>query len=648
MAGKDDGLSSSDGVSRQPGAQLSVPGMMEGGTELHFRLAAGNGTDARTLQLLPVSGAAQEIKPDTWYRLKAGERLQINGDTITGNGKAQIDLRQIDVAGNFSENTQRFVVDSSGLIEHTVLLANSEKAVNDARSAVAVAQAVFDAADVLSRSAKQAALATAQAALTRAQTAEDNAMAQARAALVNADGSTRLDSVMATPVDKNYVPAIINAVAATADPDQVSDALSLKAVVSAAIKAADAAVAKASVYGDDPANPAPTLADFQAMGVVGVNNAQQLQSINDALKALPQAASDSIAQIQNTVNVYYKVQALADGKPGNSDLSSYPGAADYAALGVVPPLSVAGARILSGAIDGKTAADVASVAAISDLAQAAQRLAAQAALPAGQTLPDPLKTDDFARLGVTGTSDDNVAEVAASLNSVPQELRANGSIVGEIDTLAEVQALVTGKIGSLQTILNYAKGVNPINPLRPTQTEPDLSDYQSVLLTGNSATQVTAANLASINSAVKAVGVEPISSWKKLGALVQSYNLVLAAADGVPGNAQQLPAADDYARIGVQALQTLLPAAGAARGNALNLLNQVLDATARPGVDSVDKLQALASVAARVLALAVPAMPLRCRNRRTTSGSACPPIWWPRCNRMRRARPHPCWTCSIP
>ncbi len=247
VAGKDDGLSSSDGVSRQPGAQLSVPGMMEGGTELHFRLASGNGTDARTLQLLPVSGAAQDIKPDTWYRLKAGERLQLNGDTITGNGKAQIDLRQIDVAGNFSESTQRFVVDSSGLIEHTVLLASSEKAVNDARSAVAVAQAVFDAADALSRSAKQAALATAQAALTRAQTAEDNAMAQARAALVNADGSTRLDSVMATPVDKNYVPAIINAVAATADPDQVSDALSLKAVVSAAIKAADAAVTVATL-----------------------------------------------------------------------------------------------------------------------------------------------------------------------------------------------------------------------------------------------------------------------------------------------------------------------------------------------------------------------------------------------------------------
>ncbi len=604
LEGRDDGLSSSDGVSRQPGAQLSAPGMMEGGTELHFRLVAGNGTDARTLQLLPLSGAAQEVKPDTWYRLKAGERLQLSGDTITGNGKAQIDLRQIDAAGNFSENTQRFVADSSGLIEYTLLLANSEKAVNDARSAVAVAQALFDAADALTRSAKQASLATAQATLARLQTAQDNAMAQARTALVNADGSTRLDGVMATPVDKNYVPAIINAVAATANADKVSDAVSLKAVVSAAIKAADAAVAKASVYGDDPANPAPTLADFKAMGVVGVNNAQQLASINDSLKALPQAASDSIALIQNTVNAYYKLLALADGKPGNSDPSSYPSAADYAALGVTPALSVAGARILSGAIDGKTAAEVASVAAISDLAQAAQRLAAQAALPAGQALANPLEVNDFARLGVTGTSDDNVAEVAASLNSVPQELRANGSIVGEIDTLAEVQALVTGKIGSLQTILSYAKGINPINPLRPTQTEPDLGDYQSVLLTGNSATQVTAANLASINSAVKAVGVEPISSWKKLGALVQSYNLVLAAADGVPGNAQQLPSADDYARIGVQALHSLLPAAGAPRGNALNLLNQVLDATARSAVDSIDKLQALASVAARVVALA--------------------------------------------
>ncbi|WP_244216358.1 cell wall anchor protein [Herbaspirillum rubrisubalbicans] len=600
---KDDGLSTSDGVSSQRGAQLLPQGALESGAQLHFRLVAGNGTDARTLQLQLAGGTTQQVTPGNWYTLGAGDRLLLNGDTLTGNGKAQLNLRQIDVAGNFSENTQRFVVDSTGLIQHTVQLANSEKAVNEAQAAVNAAQAAFDAADASTRSAKQANLAAAQTALARAQSAEENAMTQARAALVNADGSTRLDGIMATPVDKDYVPAIINAVAATADADKVSDAVSLKALVSAAIHAADVAVAKAAVYGDDPSFPAPTLADFKAMGVVGVTNAQQLASINDALKALPQAASNSIGEIQATVNAYYKVVALADGKAGNSDLSAYPSAADYAALGVTPALSSVGARLLSGAIDGKSAADVSTVARINELAHAAQRLAEQVALPAGQILPVPLTAADFARLGVTGTSDDNVAEVAASLNSVPQELRDNGSVVGDIDTLAEVQALVSSKIGSLQTILNYAKDLTPINPLRPTQTEPLLADYQSSLLTANAATQVTAANLSSINSAVKAVGVDAISSWKKLGALVQSYNLVLAAADGVPGNALQLPSADDYARIGVQALQTLFPAAGAVRNNALSLLNQVLDAVPRSEVDTVAKLQSLASVAARVIAL---------------------------------------------
>lgn len=603
-AGKDDGLASNDGVSSQRGAQLLPQGGQEAGTELHFRLVAGNGTDARTLQLLRAGGTTEDITAGSWYALKSGDRLLLNGDTLTGNGKAQLNLRQIDAAGNFSEATQRFVVDSTGLIQHTVLLANSEKAVNDAQAAVATAQAAFDAADATTKSAKQAVLAAAQSTLIRLQSAEDNALAQARSALINADGSTRLDGIMAAPVDKDYVPAILNAVAATADADKVSDAVSLKALVDSAIRAADAAVAKASVYGDDPANPAPTLADFKAMGVLGVTNGEQLARINDALKALPQSASDSIGNIQASVNAYYKVVALADGKAGNSDLSAYPSAADYAALGVSPALSAVGARLLGGAIDAKSAADVGSIARINELAQAAQRLADQAALPAGKSLAVPLTAADFTRLGVTGASDDNVDEVAASLNSVPQILRDNGSVVGDIDTLAEVQAVVSAKIGSLQTILNYASDILPINPEHPTQTEPVLSDYQSALLTGSSATQVTAANLASINSAVKAVGADPISSWKKLGELVQSYNVVLAAADGVSGNALQLPSAEDYARIGVQALQTLFPNGGTARGNAVSLLNQVLDGAARSTVDTVAKLQALASIAARVIALA--------------------------------------------
>ncbi|WP_017451721.1 hypothetical protein [Herbaspirillum rubrisubalbicans] len=48
---KDDGLSTSDGVSSQRGAQLLPQGALESGAQLHFRLVAGNGTDARTLQL---------------------------------------------------------------------------------------------------------------------------------------------------------------------------------------------------------------------------------------------------------------------------------------------------------------------------------------------------------------------------------------------------------------------------------------------------------------------------------------------------------------------------------------------------------------------------------------------------------------------
>ncbi|WP_241812603.1 biotin/lipoyl-binding protein [Herbaspirillum sp. C7C2] len=393
-------------------------------------------------------------------------------------------------------------------------------------------------------------------------------------------------------------------VAATADLDKVSDAISLKALVRSAIQAADTAVAKAAAYGDDASYPAPTLADFKAMGIVGVNAAQQLAAINDILKVLPQGRSDSIAEIQSTVRAYYKVLALADGAADNTDAASYPGVAEYAALGVASPLTDVGARMLSAAIDGKDADAISSLTKINALADAAHRIAQQAALPAGQALSTPLTVADFERLGVIGTSDDNVAEVAASLNSVPQNLRDSGGIVGVVDTLAEVQALVSAKIGSLQTILNYARGVSPINPQRPTQKEPILNDYQNAELTDNASSTVTASNLASVNSAVKSAGVDAVSSWKKLASLVQSYNLILSSADGVAGNATQLPEAEDYARVGVQALQKAFPTGSAARKNALSLLNQVLDGVNRSDVDSAGKLDKLASVVARVIGLA--------------------------------------------
>ncbi|MET2988926.1 cell wall anchor protein [Herbaspirillum seropedicae] len=602
--GKDDGLSAVDGITRQKDVQLAIASAMESGAELHYRVLGGAGTDGRTVQLVSSDGATRSLTPDTWYVLKSGERLSLAGDTATGNGKAQLQLRLIDTAGNFSENIQTFVVDSTGLIEQTVLLANREKAVNEARAAVAEAQAAFDSADAGSRAAKQSVLASAQTALARAQAAEDAAVDAARALLVNADGSTMLDATLAAPVDKTYIPAIINAVAATADASKVNDAASLKALVRKAIDAADAAVFKASLYGDTPTSPAPTQADFKAMGVSGVNTPLQLALVNDALKALPQNQSNSITAIQTTVGAVAKLLTLADGKSGNTELASLPTAADYAALGVTPLLNGTGARILGGAIDGKQTSEVATVAQIKQLAQAAQRIAEQIALPAGQSLAAPLTPDDFNSLGVTGATVDNVAQIAASLSNVPQAVRDSLGITGAVSTLADVKAVVGVSIGSLQTILNYAQGLVPINPLKPSQSEPSVADYQHPLLSATAGAEVNAANVDTINNAVKAVGADGIGSWTLLASVVRSYNLVLAAADGVGGNAPLLPSLDDYARVGVHAIKKSFPNNAALQGNVAGLLNQAVDASPRGQIDTVAKLDTLAAIAAKVVALA--------------------------------------------
>ena len=92
-----------------------------------------------------------------------------------------------------------------------------QKAVNDALAAANTAQTAFDTADAGSKSLRQAGLAAAQTALARAQAAQESALEQARAALINGDGTTRLDNIMGQPVEKDYVSAIINAMAATGD-----------------------------------------------------------------------------------------------------------------------------------------------------------------------------------------------------------------------------------------------------------------------------------------------------------------------------------------------------------------------------------------------------------------------------------------------
>lgn len=529
-ANRDDGVSTDDGITSQSGVTLTPRLPLESGVEVHLRLLAGSGTDGTTLQVVRASGGEQiALTPGTWVRWQSGDQLRLLGQTPQGNGKARLQVRQIDAAGNFSDSTQTFIADSTRVIEQIVLVASREKALNEAKAAVIAAQEALDKASAADRAARQTALTTAQTRLQEAQVARDQAPEQARLGLLKSDGTTRLSDLLGTPVDTALLPAILRAVAATGDPEQVNDTAGLRTLVNGVVSAATAVLAKASVYGDNDTNPALTTADFERLAIPGTDQPATLTLANAALKTLPASRSNTVAALRAIVEAAARVAAVADGAPGNTADAALPSAADYTALGVSTALSPAAARVTGQVIDGRPLNEVATTAALEAIAAAAQRVTQHAA---GINLPTPLTAQDFSALGVLGVTADNVARLAAALRDVPAPLRP-GKVDGLVDTLAEIRAVVAFDLGTLQVLMNYAEHLSPIDPTNPSLTQPTLAQYNHALLqvAGN---EVTAANLASINDALFKVGVAAVDSWSKIAALVKSYNLILGAADGRP------------------------------------------------------------------------------------------------------------------
>ncbi|WP_075256497.1 hypothetical protein [Herbaspirillum camelliae] len=600
---RDDGISNSDGISTQSQVTLNPLTAFEAGAEVHLRLRAGSGSSNGTLKLFRAGGAEVAMEPGTWYQWQRGDTLQLIGASSTNNGKARLEVRQIDLAGNYTDGIQTFIADSTRVIEQTVMLAKREKAVIEAKAAAVAAQQAFDLAAAGDTAAKQAALASARTALQAAQGQRDQALEQARIALTKSDGSTRLSDLIGQSVDAAYLPAVLHAVAATGDPDKVSDAPSLTALVNSAIQAADLALAKARVYGDNDSNPPMTAADFGHMGISGSDDPATLTLANAALKLLPGARSNTIPAVRAIVQAAARVAALADGAPGNTADAALPEAATYATLGVVTALSAAAARVLSQVIDGKPAHEVATLALIETIANAAQRVTQHAA---GIDLGVALRPDDFSALGVQGITASSVDRFAAALRAVPATLVASSKVVGVVDTLDEIRAIVALELGTLQVVMNYAQGITPIDATDPTVLTPALAHYAHPDLAAAGA-EVTAERLAAINDAVRSVGVAAVESWGKLALLVKSYTVILNAADGAAnGTAATLPTAADFTQVGVTSLQNRFPSAAdaAARSNAVKLLAQAVDRSTSSEVDTVTELNSLADIASRIIRIA--------------------------------------------
>jgi hypothetical protein len=413
-----------------------------------------------------------------------------------------------------------------------------------------------------------------------------------------------------TPYNLAFVLAEIGASAT--DGSAVDTLAKLQSLVTqAAADAIAAALLSVKTYAGDSTDnfvgTAPALNDYLLLGITGVD-AGNLASIQSALESTAVVASGlaSASDVQTLVNAFNSILAEANGSATDATATSNPTTATYAAIGATTAagLSASGLALLNDAIGNRNTSDVNTVAKIEALASTTGAIASLAALDSVPTPAPTLSADDFAALGITGVTADN-------LSSMLSAIAATANDGSGVDSITELQALVSLVLASDTDAVNAA--INRIAAYAGDDTTyagstlPTLSDYQIAGVTG-----VSNANLSALNSALASVSVigssfmtdddrTPVQATAAIQTLVDAYNRILTEANGATAdaNASANPTAADYSAIGAST------AAGFADGSAAqSLLNTVIGAQTNSGVDSVAKIEALAVRAQAILATA--------------------------------------------
>ena len=212
------------------------------------------------------------------------------------------------------------------------------------------------------------------------------------------------------------------------------------------------------------AHVAPTLPQYISAGLLSTDNATNKAIINNTLSAINSAVEakeanqvNTLAALQTIVNTYGKLADAADGIKGN-----YKGAAlttsDYRLLGALSNFdsvsgeagagtttskalgtdqNAAALNLLNDAMDALSFNNqqVNSIAKINLISQVVDKVLNQAKVTPANTL----KVDDFALLGISGVTKENLGMVVTDLQKAGN-VNVDGST---LDSLAEIQAQVS-------------------------------------------------------------------------------------------------------------------------------------------------------------------------------------------------------------
>jgi hypothetical protein len=343
------------------------------------------------------------------------------------------------------------------------------------------------------------------------------------------------------------------------------------------------AIAKVSAYAANGTNPAPSVTDYSNIGIKGVTDTN-LAAINNAVDNLAATNVDSKAKLQTVVDAYAKILAEANGSTADATPGNNPLASDYAAIGANVGLAATNTTalgLLNDVVANLTTTAVDTIAEINAIAAVVDKVMNSAAAAA----PAALTVADYALLGIATTG--SGAVTAVNLSAVNNALTTAGG-QANVDTYAELSGLVT----AVATIASYADD--------KTQAVPTLAHYTAAGMTG-----VTATNLGAINSAVDANAATGVDSKAELQAIIDTYNLILAEANGSAADATPgvNPTAAQFALIGANI------GLAATNSTALGLLNDVVGNLTTTAVDTVAEINAIAAVVDKIMnsAAAAPA-----------------------------------------
>jgi hypothetical protein len=398
--------------------------------------------------------------------------------------------------------------------------------------------------------------------------------------------AAELAAIGLTGVTPANLAAVLAALAATPDDGSGVDTLGeLQAVTEAAVAAVAAAQNKLVAYADDNTQPAPTVADYAAIGVTGVD-ASNLPAINSAIDALTGSGVDTPAEVQALADAYNKILSEANGAAPDATPAD-PTAADYAAIGANIGTAATDAEalgLLNDAVGGQPSTGVDTPAEIAAIAAAVDKV--MNAVAGGTPAPS---VADLTALGITGVTDANLPSVLAALAATADD----GS---DVTTLANLQALTDsaagGPVAAAAKILAYAND--------NTSPAPNATDYLIAGVTG-----VNTGNLGAINAAVDALSGPQVDTPAQLQALVDAYTKILGEANGATPDATPAdPTAADYAAIGANI------GTAATDPEALALLNDVIGGKTAADVDTPAEIAALAAIVDKVLNAAAGGTPL--------------------------------------